>query len=176
MRDLSMHILDIVMNSIRASSTLIEINIIECDEILKVKIQDNGYGMDKDTVEKVLNPFYTSRKTRRVGLGLPLLHENTKKTNGHFSLTSCVKQGTTVEAVFNRNHIDCIPLGNINETILSLIILEPDIDFIYTHRVNDDEYKLNTKEIKEILDGVSINEKNVIKWLKEDLQNKFSLQ
>lgn len=169
MRDISMHVLDVVMNSLKANATIIKIMIIENDEIIKIIVTDNGCGMDNETLNNVVDPFFTTRKTRSVGLGIPLLYQNAKKTNGKFNITSSLMLGTTIEAVFNRNHLDCIPLGNINETIISLILLEPFIDFIYIRKNSQKKYVLNTKKIKKILNGVKINDKEVINWLKEDL-------
>ncbi|QVK18730.1 sensor histidine kinase [Mycoplasmatota bacterium] len=169
MRDISMHVLDIVMNSIHAKASLIEITITEKKETLTLVIKDNGSGMTKGMLENVKDPFCTTRKTRHVGLGIPLLYQNVKNTGGVFNITSNINEGTIIEAIFNKNHIDCIPLGNMNETILSLIALEPDIDFIYTRIKNQNQYVLNTQEIKGVLRGVSINEPEVINWLKEDL-------
>ena len=174
MRDLSMHILDIVMNSIRAKATLIEITVIEKNDTLTLEIKDNGIGMGESMLQQVKNPFFTTRTTRRVGLGLSLLLDNAKKTGGKMEISSKEGVGTTVEAMFHTNHIDCIPKGNIDETIISLIMLEPDLDFIYNHTINDNYYQLNTLEIKKILHEVPINENTVIEWLKEDLIHKFS--
>lgn len=169
MRDISMHVLDIVMNSIHAQASLIEITIIEKKDTLELMIKDNGCGMTKEMLETVVDPFCTSRKTRRVGLGIPLLSQNVKNTGGVFNITSSINQGTIIDAIFNKNHIDCIPLGDMNETIISLISIEPDIDFIFTSIKNQNKYVLNTQEIKGVLKDVSINENEVINWLKEDL-------
>ncbi len=174
MRDISMHVLDIAMNSIKANATVIKIMIIESDETIRLIIKDNGCGMDKETLNSVVDPFFTTRKTRNVGLGIPLLYQNVKRTSGKFNITSSLKLGTAIEAIFNRKHIDCIPLGDINETIISLILLEPLIDFIYTRKNSFKKYVLNTKKIKRVLNGVKINEKEVIDWLKADLLN-FSM-
>jgi|SRR5690554_5038150 len=175
MRDISLHILDIVMNSIAAKASLINITVIEETEIIKVIIKDNGYGMDKKTLGKVLDPFYTKRTTRKVGLGLPLFCQNVKKTGGRFRIDSSKNDGTFIEATFNRNHIDCIPLGNIKETIISLIMIAPDINYLFIYKKNDNEYVLDTIKIKQVLEDVPINDINVINWLKKDLVNLESL-
>ncbi len=166
-----MHVLDIVMNSIEATASLIEIIFVEKKETQQLLIKDNGCGMSNEKLENVLDPFFTTRTTRNVGLGIPLLYESVKRTGGKFNITSSVNQGTVMEAIFNKNHIDCIPKGDMNETILSLIMLEPTIDFIYTYKSGHKKYVLNTKEIKKILKEVSINEPVVMNWLKEDLLN-----
>lgn len=175
MRDISLHILDIAMNSIDGCASLIEITIIDEENEIIVKIKDNGCGMDENTLKKVLDPFYTSRKTRNVGLGLPLFYQNVKNTGGKFTIESKVNCGTNVEARFNKKHLDCIPLGNIKETILSLILLAPECDFIFTYKKNHNAYVLNTKEIKAIIKEVPINDLNVINWLKKDLVKLESL-
>jgi hypothetical protein len=174
MRDISLHILDIVMNSINASSDVIEINIDEQVDYIKFMIKDNGIGMSNETLSKVMDPFYTSRNTRKVGLGLSLLNENVNKTLGHLNIFSKLGGGTIVEATFNKNHIDCIPIGDIDETILLLIIMEPNINYIYKHTCLKKEFILNTLEIKAVLQDVPINEKSVINWLKENLSHKFA--
>lgn len=173
MRDVSMHVLDIAMNSIKANANLIEITIDENGKYLKLIIKDNGCGMKKDTINKITNPFYTTRTTRKVGLGIPLLSENAKNTGGYLKIDSKELCGTKIEAVFVKSHIDCIPLGDIDETILSLIIMEPNKDFNFKHGKGDIKYELDTREIKTILQEVPINESSVISWLKEDLNNKF---
>jgi len=169
MRDISLHVLDIAMNSISAKATLIEIKILERKTKLKLIIKDNGEGMTKETLEKVVDPFFTTRTTRRVGLGIPLLYQNVKNTKGVFNMTSKINKGTKIEAIFNKNHLDCLPIGNMSETILSLILIEPNIDYIYTFKTPRRKYVLNTQLIKRIIKDVSIIENEVLKWLKEDL-------
>ena len=146
MRDISLHVLDIVMNSIKANATLIEITIIETTSKVSVTIKDNGQGMSEDYVKHVLDPFLTSRTTRKVGI--PLLYQNVKKTAGEFTIESKLNQGTLVKAVFNKNHIDCIPLGDMEATIITLITLEPKVDFIYRFKTCNEEFVLNTLEMK----------------------------
>lgn len=175
MRDISLHVLDIVMNSIEAQASLVKVAICDNDEKIKVIIEDNGRGMDKEFLENVLDPFCTKRKTRKVGLGIPMFYHNVIKTGGTFKIDSNENVGTFIEAVFNKNHIDCIPLGDIKETIISLIMIAPNCDFVFTFKNKDNEYILNTKEIKEVLNDVPINDVNVINWLKEDLVNLESL-
>src|SRR5690606_19328282 len=131
-----LHILDIAMNSLEGNASLIQITIHDDEDEITVCVIDNGKGMDEDILKKVLDPFYTSRKTRNVGLGLPLFYQNVKNTGGKFSIESKVNCGTNIKATFNKKHLDCIPLGNIKETILSLIMLAPECDFIFTYKKN----------------------------------------
>jgi len=173
MQDLSLHILDIVENSIDAGATKIEIMIDEDIEHnqLKIKIKDNGKGMDKETLKKVLDPFYTTKTVRRVGLGLSLFAQTVKEAEGKIEIKSELKKGTSVCATLKYNHIDRKPMGNMIETIMALLATKAhDIDFIYVHRKNKDEFVLNTKEIKKELDGVMINEPEVLKFLRTQIK------
>uniref|UniRef100_A0A7V1EIC0 histidine kinase n=1 Tax=candidate division WOR-3 bacterium TaxID=2052148 RepID=A0A7V1EIC0_UNCW3 len=174
MQDLSLHILDIVENSIDAGATKIEIMIDEDIEHnqLKIKIKDNGKGMDKETLKKVLDPFYTTKTVRRVGLGLSLFAQTVKEAEGEIEIKSELKKGTAVSANLKYNHIDRKPMGNIIETIMALLATKAQgIDFIYVHRKNKNEFVLNTKEIKTKLDGVMINEPEVLKFLRIQIKN-----
>jgi len=174
LQDLSLHILDIVENSIDAGATKIEIMIDEDIEHnqLKIKIKDNGKGMDKETLKKVLDPFYTTKTVRRVGLGLSLFAQTVKEAEGEIEIKSELKKGTAVSANLKYNHIDRKPMGNIIETIMALLATKAQgIDFIYVHRKNKNEFVLNTKEIKTKLDGVMINEPEVLKFLRIQIKN-----
>ncbi len=164
-----MHILDLVMNSIHANASFIRITISETSETISLKIEDNGRGMTDETLKQVVDPFFTTRNTRAVGLGIPLLYQNVKNTAGSFNIDSKINQGTIIKALFNKNHIDCIPLGDVKETLLSLIMVEPNVNYIYKHEKDNQQYVLNTKEIKDILAEVPINHIEVINWLKKDL-------
>lgn len=169
MNDISLHILDLVQNSIKADASIIETDIYEDTESgsLTIRIKDNGKGMDKNTIANASNPFYTTRRTRRVGLGLPLLKFSAESTGGSMDIESSVGTGTKITAVFNTDHIDCLPLGSMADTMTTLILCNPDIDFIYTHRIDHKVFMLNTVEIKEVLDGVPITNPEVIGWIRE---------
>ncbi len=169
--DLSLHILDIAENSITAGAGRIEIRISEDirGNLLTVEISDNGKGMDKELLENACDPFYTTRTTRRVGLGIPFLAQSARESNGDISVKSEKGKGTAIKASFQYDHIDRRPIGNIGQTMIVLIMSNPDIDFIYEHRRNDKEYILNTAEIKRELDGVPINTPDVIKIIKDDI-------
>lgn len=170
MNELSLHILDIVQNSFKAKAKLVKITIDEQKNIMKIVIEDDGIGMDNETVEKVLNPFYTSRTTRKVGMGLPLFKEVCENTGGNFIIESELNKGTIVTATINKESIDALPLGNICETILILIINDLQIDIEYKHIVDDKNYIFKTEDVKEILNGVSFTDPNIYNWIKEYLE------
>jgi Histidine kinase-, DNA gyrase B-, and HSP90-like ATPase len=169
MKDISLHVLDIVQNSISANATMIEISIGEnqVENTYCVRIKDNGKGMTPEMAKKVSDPYVTSRTTRKVGLGLPLLKLNAERTGGHLSITSDLGKGTEVEALFVYNNIDRIPLGDMAGTIVILASANPLIEFVYSHTVNGEQYIFDTREIKEALDEVSISDVHIFKYLKE---------
>jgi len=172
MEDFSLHILDIVENSVTARADKIEIRISEDkkNDLLSVEIIDNGTGMDKETVKKVLDPFYTTRTVRRFGFGLPLLSEAAKAANGHISIKSKKGKGTKIKADFQYSHIDRKPLGDIGQTIVLLIIGNPEIDLLYVHKKNNHMYSLDTKKIRAQLQDMPINSPPGIRMIKEDLK------
>jgi signal transduction histidine kinase len=148
--DLSLHILDIVENSIRAKASRIEIKVVEDirKDLLTIEIKDNGQGIDEETIKKVLDPFFTTRTTRKVGLGLPLLSQAARESGGDIEIESKVGRGTRVKATFGYSHIDRKPLGNMEATLTTLIAGNPETDFIYEHKKDELEYRLDTKEIR----------------------------
>ncbi|NIM58629.1 MAG: ATP-binding protein [Candidatus Aminicenantes bacterium] len=172
MKDLSLHILDIVENSVAASADKIEIRISEDTkkDLLSVRIIDNGIGMDKETRQKALDPFYTSKTVRRFGFGLSLLSEATKAANGQFSVQSEKGKGTKIKADFQSSHIDRKPLGDIGQTIITLVMGNPEIDLIYVHKKNGHKYSLDTRKIKAQLKDVPINSPSGIRMIREDLK------
>lgn len=167
MKELSLHILDIVQNSVAAGARLIMLDLIEDvnTDLLEFSIKDDGCGMTEETLKKVTDPFTTGRTTRRVGLGIPLLKAAAELTGGGLELTSEPGVGTTVTARFVYDSIDRQPLGNMAETMLGLITSYENIDFVYYHRVNEKEFTIDTREIKGILGEVSLNEPEVVLWL-----------
>lgn len=173
MEDLSLHILDIVENSVAARADKIEIRLTEDKkkDLLSVEIIDNGIGMDKETQKKALDPFFTSKTVRRFGLGLPLLSEAAKAANGHLSIKSKKGEGTKIKADFQYSHIDRKPLGDIDQTIITLIIGNPEIDLIYIHKKNSHEYSLDTRKIKAQLKDVPLNSPDGIRMIKKNLKN-----
>ncbi len=173
MEELSLHILDIVENSIAAGARRIEIIIIEDmkKDIFSIEIKDNGKGIDPDTLKKVMDPFYTTRKTRRVGLGLSLLAQSAREAEGDISITSEKGVGTVVHAYFKHSHIDRKPLGNITDTLIVLIAGNPEIDFLYEHRRNSNTYSIDTREIRSELGDIPLNSPDVIVAIREDIRD-----
>jgi len=171
MEDLSLHILDIAENCITAEATRIEVKITEdiAENLLTVEISDNGKGMSRELLENAADPFYTTRTTRKVGLGIPLLAQSARESNGDISVRSKIGEGTSIKAVFQYDHIDRKPLGDIGQTMIILIMSNPDIDFLFKHKKNDKLYALDTAEMKKDLDGIPINNPEVIKIIKNDI-------
>lgn len=173
MKDLSMHIMDILQNSTRAKATEIGLEVLtdSAADTLTLIFKDNGCGMSAEMVENVTNPFFTTRTTRKVGLGLPLLKQNAEKTGGSMKIESEVGKGTTVTAVFGLTHWDRPPLGDLAGTFVLTISANPDIRFILHYKRNDEvDYTLDTVEILEALDGVSLQNPEVMAYLKEMIE------
>lgn len=168
MEELSMHVLDIVENSTRAGAALIEIVIAEdhAADRLTIEIIDDGEGMGEDILKNALDPFYTTKTVRRIGLGLPLLAHAAETAGGSFSIESEKGSGTRVTAHFSLSHIDRQPLGNMANTMATLLAGYPDVDFLYTHRAGEREFVLDTREIKEELEDVPINTPEVLRFIR----------
>ena len=169
MEDLSLHILDIAENSTSAGATLVEIFVREDTgkNIVEIVVRDNGKGMDEAAVEKVRDPFVTSRKTRRVGLGLPLLEQAAREAGGRLVITSEPDRKTEVIATFQANHIDRKPLGDMGATMISLIIGSPDIDFVYESDLDGENTRLDTREIRAVIgEGAAVNEPAVLQLIR----------
>lgn len=173
MEDLSLHILDIVENSIAAGANRVEIRVIEDTrkDILSVEIRDNGKGMSEEVLENAVDPFYTTRTTRRIGLGLSLLSQSAKEAEGDMTIKSKEDEGTTIYAYFKHSHIDRKPLGNIVDTLCVLIAGNPDIDFLYEHRLNNRVYSIDTKDIREELGDVPLSSPDVLEAIRKDIRN-----
>jgi len=171
MEDLSLHILDIAENSISAEADLIKITISEdrVNDLLSVEIEDNGKGIPEDLRAKVLDPFCTTRTTRKVGLGLPLLAQAARETGGDISVKAADPSGTIVTATFKQSHIDMKPLGNIAETLVVLIAGNPQTEFLFTYTRNSNTFSLDTRRIKEELDGAPITSPPVLFFLRNHL-------
>lgn len=169
MKDLSLHILDIAQNSITAKATLIQIAIVEdtVADTYTITITDNGYGIPPDMLARVTDPYTTSRTTRKVGLGIPLFKQNAERTGGGLTITSEVGKGTVLTAAFVHSNIDRPVLGDIAGVVVILVSANPSIDFVYTHVVNQQSYVFDTREVREALDGIPLNEPSVIPLLKE---------
>lgn len=172
MRELSLHILDIVQNSLAAQASFIKIVINEDTkkDLLEISIEDNGKGMSAEDIKKVVDPFFTSRTTRKVGLGIPMFKANAEACNGSFNISSKIGVGTDVYAAFQHSHIDRVPLGDIVATIITIVASNPDLDLVYEYNYNGRKFTLNTEEINKTLDDVPINNPLVLEWLKGFLQ------
>jgi len=171
MQELSMNILDIAENSVRAGATLIEITVdeIPSKDLFTVTIADNGCGMTQEQLNNVIDPFYTTRTTRKVGLGVPFFKMASELTGGNMTIQSTVGKGTVITAQFIRSSIDRMPLGDINETICTLIQCNPQIDFVYSRHLDNDKMELDTREFRRILAGVELNDPTVSKFIRDFL-------
>ncbi|MCB5251304.1 MAG: sensor histidine kinase [Candidatus Cloacimonadales bacterium] len=178
MQDLSLHLMDIIENSARAQCGLIciTIGIDEVKNIMSFEVVDDGVGMDEETLYSAQNPFYTSKSERKkkIGLGIPLFKENAERCNGVFKMESTLNKGTRLYAEFEYNHIDRMPLGTINDTLLSSIIGHSELDFFIKvfHIFKDKqtkEFTLDTKEIKSELGDIPITWPDVIMYLKDTI-------
>jgi hypothetical protein len=169
MKDIAEHILDITQNSITASATHIEIKLHQnaTENYYQLIIIDNGKGMDRETLQRVVDPFYTSRTTRKVGLGIPLLKQNTEITGGSFIINSKIGEGTLVQANFVLDSIDRVPEGDVAGTIVFLAATNTAIDFEFEYATQRGNYVFNTVEIKKILGNVPLNNSEVRQYLKE---------
>ncbi len=169
MKDLSLHVMDILQNSTRAGATKIELNIVENtdEDTYSLQFIDNGCGMDEETVQKVIDPFFTTRTVRKVGLGLPLIKQNAERTGGSFQIKSELGKGTIVNVIFSHKNIDRPTLGDIAGTIVLTASAYPDVRFIYKHQKNGKEYIFDTDEVNEALDGISIQDPEIIQYLRE---------
>lgn len=173
MRELSLHILDIAENGVTAGADCIQILVEEAraDDHLKIVIQDNGSGLPPEKRDKLTDPFVTTRTTRRVGLGLPLLAAAAERCDGDFDVTSEAGKGTRVEATFRYNHIDRAPLGDMASTITTLIMGNSDVDFVYQHIINGREFNLDTREIKTEMEDLSLTDPLVIHQLTKTIRS-----
>lgn len=178
MDELSLYVLDITMNSVRAGATEISIELCEHGEWLDFKVSDNGCGMTEEQLSKLENPFFTTRKTRKVGLGIPFLKMLAEMTGGYVKISSVhesagADHGTVTMARFGKNHIDFIPLGDMVETVKTLIQGAPDINFVFRHSTEKGEVYLSCAEMKELLGDIPLNEPEILLWIGENLREQY---
>ena len=168
MKEISLHILDIVQNSINAGANLIQIIVAEDMELnqLTIIISDNGYGMDQETLNLINDPFFTTAN-KKTGLGIPLFKQHAEAAGGNFVVETEKRKGTTVKAMLQHDHIDRQPMGDIAATITGQIRAFPDIDFVYRHTFNNKHFTLDTREIKTELQEIRINSREIISFLKD---------
>lgn len=179
MKELSLNILDVAKNSVTAGASLIQISLlIDADGWLTLTIADNGCGMSRETLQNVTDPFYTTRTTRKVGLGLPLLKLAAEQTGGDLQLESSQEDGssgTTLTARFDTKSIDCMPIGDIISTICILIAGSPEIDFEFSDVTPSREISLKTSEIRAVLgEDISLAEPEIQSWMREYLQEQYT--
>lgn len=169
MRELALHILDIAENSISAGAKNVTINIFENSntDLLHIEVIDDGRGMTKEMANKVIDPFITSRTTRKVGLGIPLLKEAAEACKGSLQLRSEVGKGTSLRVVFQRSHIDRMPLGDVPSTFLNLLVSNPNVHWVFRYRVNEKEFLFDDIEVKEAVEDVPLTEPEVLKVIRE---------
>ena len=173
MRELSLHLLDIVENSISAKAKNINISVEEdlINDRLRMTIADDGKGMNKEMVSKVIDPFVTSRTTRKVGLGIPLLKEAAEACNGSLTIESQVGKGTELQVDFQHSNIDRMPLGNLTDTIINLVIANPSVNIMFKYYVNDEMFFYDDKKVKNELKDVSLSDPLVLSFLREYIEN-----
>lgn len=172
MKDLSLHILDIAHNSIRAKAKNISIKISEdvIKDRLSISITDDGSGMSADQLESITDPFFTTRTTRKVGLGIPLIKQRADECNGSFSIKSELGKGTELYMDFQQSHLDLPELGDIAGVISGLCCSCPDIRFVFDYNKADIEYHFDTEEVLEVLDGLPINTPEVEIFIREMIE------
>lgn len=179
MDELSLYILDITMNSVRAGATEVRVELTEEGEWLYFSVTDNGCGMHEEQVKRLTDPFFTTRKTRKVGLGIPFLTMLAEMTGGGVTIESKHESlgpdhGTTTTARFGRHHIDFIPLGDIVGTVKTLIQGSPDINFTFVHKTEKGEVSLSCAEIREVLgEDIPLNEPEILAWIDGTLREQY---
>ena len=177
MKELSLNILDITENSVKAGATLTEILLEQTADTLTLTVRDDGCGMDAETVRRVTDPFYTTRTTRPVGMGLPLLRLAAEQTGGGLTVTSRTDEyhGTEVQAVFYTDHIDCPPLGDVIATLVTLVQGHPYTDFLFCHRRPDlPTVEVDTRELRQVLEDVPLNSYEVLSWFQGYLEEAYA--
>lgn len=173
MRELALHLLDIVENSVSAGAKTITIRVEEDHKAdrLHMSVEDDGKGMDAEMVAKVTDPFVTSRTTRKVGLGIPLLKAAAEACEGGLEITSELGKGTCVTVDFQLSHIDRMPLGSLAATLLTLVIGSPEVHWLLHYRVDDQTFTFDDQPVKETLDGIPLSDPLVLAYLREQLQD-----
>lgn len=172
MRELSLHLLDIAENSIAAQARTVEIAIREDNRMdrLHLSVRDDGKGMDKEMVAQVTDPFVTTRTTRKVGLGIPLLKAAAEACDGYLDIQSVPGAGTRLEVEFQKSHIDRMPLGDITSTMLHLVIANPQLHIIFRYQADENEYLFDDAAIKRELADVPLSDPLVISYLRDEIE------
>ena len=175
MRDLSMHVLDIAQNSIKAGAKLVTLTfVIDERRVLTFTVKDDGCGMSKDFLARVTDPFTTTRTTRRVGLGIPMVKQSAEMCGGSFEINSEQGVGTTLTATFDLGNIDCIPMGDVCDTLLTLVVLNPDTpEFVFLASSPTQDASFDTREVRAALGAVPLNEPDVTAWIRDSINEEF---
>jgi len=172
-RELALHLLDIAENSVAAKAQNITISVNEDHHAdrLQMSVIDDGCGMDEATVARVIDPFFTSRTTRKVGLGLPFLKQAAESCNGNMQITSTPGKGTQVKVEFQYSHIDRMPLGDLAGTFLSLLIASPEINWDFNYIVDGKEFRFESLPVTQALQGISLTEPSILTYLRESIES-----
>ncbi len=172
MRELALHLLDIAENSISAKADTIRIHVEEnhTTDRLRMSVEDNGKGMSAEMVARVTDPFVTSRTTRKVGLGIPLLKAAAEACQGWLTVQSTVGKGTCLTVEFQQSHIDRMPMGNLAGTILTLVVGSPEVNWIFTYTVDGKTFEFDDQPVKETLDGVPLSDPSILVFLRDTLE------
>lgn len=176
MRDLSMHVLDIAQNSIKARATRVSVSFdIDAAGWLRLTVRDDGCGMDAELLRRVQDPFTTTRTTRKVGLGVPMIQQSAVQTGGALRIESAPGKGTTLTATFDLCHVDCPPMGDMCDTLLTLVVLNPDApEFLFTASEGDQSALFDTTQVRAALGGeIPLNQPDVVEWMKASIQEEF---
>jgi hypothetical protein len=173
MRELALHLLDIAENSLAAQAKTVEITVIEnlAQDKLGLSVVDDGSGMDADMVRMVTDPFVTTRTTRKVGLGIPLLKAAAEACRGYLMISSELGKGTRVEVEFQRSHIDRMPLGDLASTILTLCVSHPQTHWIFRYQVDQEEFIFDNAPVKDVLGDIPWSEPAILAYLREHLES-----
>ncbi len=172
MQELSLNILDIAQNSVRAGASLVEISVVKntAEKWLVITLEDNGCGMSEEQVKQVVDPFFTTRTTRKIGLGIPFFKMTAEMTGGSFYIQSTPGVGTKVAAEYCYEHLDMLPLGDVPSTIITLISGSPEIDFVYRYEVDGRSFILDTREVRQMLEGVDIASNEILTFLRQMME------
>ena len=175
MRDLSLHILDLMQNSIRAEASLVSLTVTLADSgVLSIIIEDNGSGMSAELLSRVTSPFATTRTTRKVGLGIPMMAENCRLAGGDLQIESELGKGTRLTATLDTSSIDCLPLGDLPGTVTTLVTMNPDHPEFTLHCSSPQgEMQFDTRELRAALQGVSFNEPEIAAWILSSLREEI---
>ena len=176
MRELALNVLDIAENSLRAGAKLVQITLSAdfAADTMSIAIEDDGCGMSEEMLASVCDPFTTTRTTRKVGLGIPMLKQSAEMAGGTFGIESEIGKGTWIHASFDLSNIDCIPMGEICDSLVTLIVLNPETpDFVFQAFAPEKEALFDTRQVREALGGVSLAEPEVAAWIKESIDEEF---